>query len=62
MQDAFVESFKGRLRDECLNEYVFSNLHEARSIIETSGGDFNATRHTSLHRFTPPEFAVQCLD
>jgi putative transposase len=62
MQNAFVESFNGRLHDECLKEYVFSNLHEARSIIETWGGDYNATRHTSLHGFTPPEYAAQCLD
>jgi hypothetical protein len=49
IQNAFVEPFKGRLRDECLNEYVFSNLHEAPSIIETSGGDYNATRYTISH-------------
>ena len=48
MQNALVESFKGRLRDECLNENVFSNLHEARSIIETLRGDYNATRYTSI--------------
>ena len=31
MQNGFVESFNGRLRDECLNEHLFSNLHHARS-------------------------------
>ena len=30
MQNAFVESFNGRLRDECLNEHIFGNLAEAR--------------------------------
>ena len=34
MQNGFVESFDGRLRDECLNEHLFTNLKEARQIIE----------------------------
>jgi putative transposase len=34
MQNGFVESFNGRLRDECLNEHLFTNLNEARQIIE----------------------------
>lgn len=34
MQNGFVESFNGRLRDECLNEHLFSNLNEPRRIIE----------------------------
>ena len=34
-QNAFVESFNGRLRDECLNEHLFERLSEARNIIET---------------------------
>jgi transposase InsO family protein len=34
MQNGFVESFNGRLRDECLNEHLFANLSEARQIIE----------------------------
>ena len=34
MQNAFVESFNGRLRDECLNEHLFENLAEAKHIIE----------------------------
>ena len=33
-QNAFAESFIGRLRDECLNEHLFTNLNEARQIIE----------------------------
>jgi len=33
MQNGFVESFNGRLRDECLNEHLFTNLKEARQII-----------------------------
>ena len=34
MQNGFVESFNGRLRDECLNEHLFTNIKEAREIIE----------------------------
>jgi transposase InsO family protein len=41
MQNAFVESFNSRLRDECLNEYVFLTLAEARRIIEAWRLDYN---------------------
>jgi len=58
MQNAFVESFNGRLRDECLNENLFGNLAEARRIIETWRIDYNINRpHTSLNGQTPTEFA-----
>jgi len=60
MQNAFVESFNGRLRDECLNENLFGNLAEARQIIETWRVDYNVNRpHTSLEGQTPTEFAQQ---
>lgn len=42
MQNAFVESFNGRLREECLNENLFGNLAEARRIIETWRIDYNS--------------------
>ena len=58
MQNAFVESFNGGLRDECLNENLFGNLAEARHIIETWRIDYNINRpHTSLNGQTPTEFA-----
>lgn len=58
MQNAFVESFNGRLRDECLNENLFGNLAEARRVIETWRIDYNINRpHTSLNGQTPTEFA-----
>ncbi|MGN6117987.1 MAG: IS3 family transposase [Nitrobacter sp.] len=58
MQNGFVESFNGRLRDECLNEHLFANLSEARQIIEDWRIDYNTTRpHTSLNGLTPTEFA-----
>jgi len=34
MQHGFVESFNGRLRDECLSEHLFANLNVSRQIIE----------------------------
>lgn len=57
-QNAFIESFNGRLRDECLNETLFSWLGEARRIIEAWRLDDNNERpHTSLNGLTPNEFA-----
>jgi putative transposase len=57
-QNAFVESFNGRLRDECLNENLFSNLAEARYIIENWRIDYNTQRpHTSLGGLAPVVYA-----
>ena len=57
-QNAFIESFNGRFRDECLNENEFASLAHARSIIETWRLDYNANRpHKSLGNLTPEEFA-----
>jgi putative transposase len=60
MQNGFVESFNGRLRDECLNEHLFTSLMEAREIIEEWRIDYNTNRpHTSLNGLTPNEFAAR---
>jgi putative transposase len=60
MQNGFVESFNGRLRDECLNEHLFASLAQARRIIEEWRIDYNTNRpHTSLIGLTPPEFAAR---
>lgn len=60
MQNGFVESFNGRLRDECLNEHLFTGLKEAGRIIEAWRIDYNTRRpHTSLDGLTPREFAAQ---
>lgn len=59
-QNAFVESFNGRLRDECLNESLFSNLAEARHIIENWRIDYNTQRPlTSLGGLAPAVYARQ---
>jgi putative transposase len=58
-QNGFIESFNGKLRDECLNEHVFSSLAEARRIIEAWRIDYNTVRpHSSLGYLTPQEFAA----
>ena len=60
MQNGFVESFNGRLRDECLNEHLFANLSEARQTIEEWRIDYNTNRpHSSLNGLTPIEFAAR---
>jgi putative transposase len=59
VQNAFIESFNSRLRDECLNEHVFLTLAEARETIEAWRHDYNHLRpHSSLGALTPTEFAV----
>lgn len=53
-QNGFAESFNGKLRDECLNEHVFSSLAKARRIIEAWRIDYNTVRpHSSLGYLTP---------
>jgi transposase InsO family protein len=60
MQNGFVESFNGRPRDECLNEYLFAKLNEARNIIEEWRIDYNTNRpHSSLNGLTPTDFATR---
>lgn len=59
VQNAFVESFNGTCRDECLNENWFLSLADARAIIENWRIDYNEQRpHSSLGRRTPSEFAT----
>jgi putative transposase len=58
VQNAFVESFNGRLRDECLNEHVFRSLAQARGIVEAWRIDYNTVRpHSSLGGLAPSAFA-----
>jgi len=58
--NGFVESFNGRLRDECLNEHLFTSYRHAREIIEDWKNDYDQNRpHTSLDGLTPYEFAIR---
>jgi putative transposase len=60
VENAVIESFNGRFRDECLNANVFVSLHDARQKIEAWRIDYNEHRpHGSLGNVTPREFAEQ---
>ena len=60
MQNGLVESFNGRLRDECLNEHVFGSLAEARALIEAWRVDYNTIRpHGRLGRLPPALYATR---
>ena len=57
-QNAFVESFNGRFRDECLNEHWFTSLADARRTIKDWRIDYNTRRsHSSLGYMPPIEYA-----
>ena len=59
-QNGFVESFNGRLRDECLNEHLFANLQRPARSSKNGGPTTTPTRpHTSLNGLTPTEFAAR---
>ena len=57
-ENAYIESFNGKFRDECLNEHWFISLAHARDIIEAWRIEYNTERpHSSLGNRTPQEFA-----
>ena len=57
VQNAFIESFNGKFRDECLNEHWFLTLQEAQLVIEAWRREYNEERtHSSLGDVTPLEF------
>jgi putative transposase len=59
VENAYVESFNGKLRNECLNQHWFLDLEDARRIIEEWRIDFNEVRpHSSLDGMTPKEYAA----
>ena len=59
MQNGFIESFNGRMRDELLNETLFFNLDRARRKIAARATDYNSWRpHSPLGYFTPVAFAA----
>ena len=57
VQNAFIESFNGKLRDECLNEHWFMTIWDAREKVEAWRVEYNRERpHSSLGNMTPEEF------
>ena len=59
-QNAYIESFNGRFRDECLNENWFMNLHHARILIEAWRREYNEERpKKALGGLTPAAYAQQ---
>jgi putative transposase len=60
VQNAYIESFNGKFRDECLNDNVFISLGSAQRIIENWRLDYNSERpHSSLNDMTPEVFAAR---
>jgi len=58
--NAYIESFNGKLRDECLNEHWFLNLKHAQAIIKKWLIEYNQERpHSSLGDMTPYEFVKE---
>jgi putative transposase len=59
IENAYVESFNGKFRDECLNEHWFLSVAEAQQIIEAWRVDYNTVRpHRSLGQLTPAAYAA----
>jgi putative transposase len=59
VENAYIESFNGKFRDECLNEHWFISLADAKATIETWRVDYNTVRpHSSLDGATPEQFAA----
>ena len=57
-ENAFIESFNARLRDELLNETLFTSLAQARAVLNAWKDDYNNARpHSGLGNLTPNEFA-----
>ena len=57
-QNAYIESFNGRFRDECLNEHWFTSLTHARVVVETWRREYNEERpKKALGGHTPAAYA-----
>lgn len=60
IQNAYIESFNSRFREECLNEHVFADLDEARKRVDSWKRYYNEERpHTAIQFLTPVEFEEQ---
>jgi putative transposase len=59
IQNGYIESFNGKFRDECLNEYWFTSLIQAREVIGDWRRDYSEARpHSSCGRIPPSQFAA----
>ena len=57
-QNAFAESFQGRMRDECFNEHLFFSMNHARAVVAGWVEDFNTARpHSAIGYMTPAVYA-----
>ncbi|CAD6529224.1 IS3 family transposase ISDet2 [Paraburkholderia hiiakae] len=57
VENAHIESFNGRLREECLNQHAFVSLDDARKRIEAWRTDYNSVRpHSALGQLAPDQF------
>jgi putative transposase len=57
-QNAFIEAFNARLRDECLNETIFTSLAQARAVLKAWRNDYNSVRpHSGLRNLAPALYA-----
>lgn len=60
VENAYIESFNGKFRDECLNEHWFGGLGDAKCTIEDWRVDYNEVRpHSALEDLTPAEYAAR---
>jgi putative transposase len=63
VENAFIESFNGRLRDECLNAHVFVSTTEAQCVLDAWRHDYNHVRpHSALHDRTPADIGTMWVD
>lgn len=59
IENAYIESFNGKFRDECLNEHWFVSVADAKAVIEAWRVDYNTVRpHSALAGRTPDQFAA----
>ena len=62
VENAFIESFNGRFREECLSQHWFESLEEVRRVLDGWKSDYNETRpHSSLGGLAPAEYVGRLL-
>jgi putative transposase len=63
VENGFIESFNGKLRDECLNSHVFTSVAEAQTVLDAWRDDYNHVRpHSSLQDRTPAAMGAMWVD